>query len=288
MQFGIDEGKFSRPSSTVDKHSPERARLSIRRKVVMVGCVMISGPQCLHENGRGRLRRIGSHFKSQCVVSQVCKVSTSSHCLEKHNDDSESSDEEKEKPKKQPGKNMDAINKLNSLLKAMMEEESSPSKSFGASNIEIAQPRTKNKKILESKDKSKEEVKKVLSESEKLDEALTSAAHDVATSFGGDVKQTESELLHKLLSHSESKPSDVKETTKPSVSLNELIVGMKIDRTKRSDAIPDENRAGQVRRILGTRFQSPSRERFSGEIPYETTLGEKTQEQRRSKMYVYC
>nr|CAD7412308.1 unnamed protein product [Timema poppensis] len=115
-------------------------------------------------------------------------------------------------------------------------------------------------------------------------EALTSAAHDVATSFGGDVKQTESELLHKLLSHSESKPSDVKETTKPSVSLNELIVGMKIDRTKRSDAIPDENRAGQVRRILGTRFQSPSRERFSGEIPYETTLGEKTQEQRRSKI----
>nr|CAD7444883.1 unnamed protein product [Timema bartmani] len=220
-----------------------------------------------------------SHFKSQCVPSQMCKVSTSSHCFEKHNDDSESSDEDKEKPKKQPGKNMDAINKLNSLLKSMMEEESSPTKSIGASNIEIAQPRFKNKRILESKDKSKEEVKKVLSESEKLDEALTSAAHDVATSFGGNVKQTESELLHKLLSRSESKPSNVKETAKPSVSLNELIVGMKIDRTKRSDAIPEENRAGQVRRILGTRFQPPSRE-----IPYETTLEEKTQELRRPKI----
>nr|CAD7258043.1 unnamed protein product [Timema shepardi] len=38
----------------------QRVRFSIRRKVVMAGCVMTSGPQCLHENGRGRLRRIGS------------------------------------------------------------------------------------------------------------------------------------------------------------------------------------------------------------------------------------
>ncbi|CAG2066434.1 unnamed protein product, partial [Timema podura] len=55
---------------------------------------------------------------------------------------------------------------------------------------------------------------------------------------------------------------------------------MKIDRTKRSDAIPEENRAGQVRRILGTHFQPPSRE-----IPYQTTLEEKTQELRRPKMF---
>nr|CAD7199231.1 unnamed protein product [Timema douglasi] len=61
--------------------SPSRARLSIRRKVVMVGCVMIGGSQCLHENCRGRLGRIG--IKDETSPQPYYLGSTPFHITEK-------------------------------------------------------------------------------------------------------------------------------------------------------------------------------------------------------------
>lgn len=69
---------------------------------------------------------------------------------------------------------------------------------------------------------------------------IKSAAKDVAEKIGGDIKQTESELLAKLL--------DVSSLSKTSTSsdLSDLIKGMKIDR----EAKPEVSRADQVRKLL--------------------------------------
>jgi hypothetical protein len=51
------------------------------------------------------------------------------------------------------------------------------------------------------------------------EDSLTVAAKEVAEVLGGDVKQTESELLNKLLSPSQAVNENEKETQKPSMNL---------------------------------------------------------------------
>jgi hypothetical protein len=51
------------------------------------------------------------------------------------------------------------------------------------------------------------------------EDSLTVAAKEVADVLGGDVKQTESELLNKLLSPSQAVNENEKETQKPSMNL---------------------------------------------------------------------
>jgi hypothetical protein len=49
--------------------------------------------------------------------------------------------------------------------------------------------------------------------------SLTEATKEVAEALGGDVKQTESELLNKLLTPSQAIKENANEAQKPSVSL---------------------------------------------------------------------
>nr|CAD7429542.1 unnamed protein product [Timema monikensis] len=65
--FDTDKSGYTR------RDVSQRARLSITRKVVMARCVTISGSQCLHEHGRGRLRRIGtwSDREIRTILTQI-------------------------------------------------------------------------------------------------------------------------------------------------------------------------------------------------------------------------
>ncbi|KAJ8882015.1 hypothetical protein PR048_018503 [Dryococelus australis] len=112
----------------------------------------------------------------------------------------------------------------------------------------------------------------------KLYKSLVSAAQDVAETLGGDVKQTESELLQKLLSRSGNSESTGQEetTAKPAMNLSDLIAGMKVDHSPKETALPSEGRAQQVRRILsrhgaasqqrGARLQGEERELSDGRV----------------------
>ncbi|KAJ9592756.1 hypothetical protein L9F63_015594 [Diploptera punctata] len=155
-------------------------------------------------------------------------------------DDSSSSDEDEPKSKK----NQQAINKLNLLLESMTKENNmvTSTSSIGA---QLAKPPVKPKK-----------------QKAKTEEPIVEAAKKVAEQLGGDVKQTESELLHKLISPTEMQTKEGEEPKK-SINLRELISGMKIDRSKKLDIENEESRAQQVRRILGKRKVDAIREQPS-------------------------
>ncbi|CAG9796363.1 unnamed protein product [Diatraea saccharalis] len=74
---------------------------------------------------------------------------------------------------------------------------------------------------------------------EKIEESITKAAGDVAQAIGGDVKQTEAELLSKVLG----------KINQTSTSLSDLLIGMKVDRTKESETQP-LSRGQQVKRLI--------------------------------------
>ncbi|CAH2102163.1 unnamed protein product [Euphydryas editha] len=89
---------------------------------------------------------------------------------------------------------------------------------------------------------------------EKIEENITKAASDVAEAIGGNVKQTEAELLSKVLG----------KINQTSTSLSDLIVGMKVDRSKESDeSVPKETRGQQVKRIIEKRKLETQNTRYS-------------------------
>uniref|UniRef100_A0A6M2DNA0 Small ribosomal subunit protein mS31 n=1 Tax=Xenopsylla cheopis TaxID=163159 RepID=A0A6M2DNA0_XENCH len=99
--------------------------------------------------------------------------------------------------------------KLKSLLESMMNESSS--------NKEISSFARPNK----LKSERKKEQRELGFDSPEKN--IRKATHDVAEHLGGDIQQTESELLSKLLLHKENSENVSK-------NLSDLIVGMKIDR----------------------------------------------------------
>lgn len=140
-----------------------------------------------------------------------------------------------------PKKNEEAIKKLNLLLKQMAEEEHIVSSGIGA---QLARPPIKP-----------------IKEKVSIENSLSVAAKEVAEVIGGDVKQTESELLNKLLSPSQTANENEKGEQKLSMNLREILSGMKIDRNKKVGYMSEEGRAQQVHRILEDRKIETAKER---------------------------
>ncbi|XP_067648421.1 small ribosomal subunit protein mS31 [Eurosta solidaginis] len=138
-----------------------------------------------------------------------------------------------------------AITRLNRLL-ASMPTETPYSLSNKSANATIAQPGSAHKK---RKEASKDELKKK--------DIFVAAKRVADLATGGEQKQlVESELLAKLLGHNQEgsvKSTSTDDTqTKPTndLSLSELIVGMKIDRTQH----PKEQTRGEfVRRSIASK-----------------------------------
>ncbi|XP_022207603.2 28S ribosomal protein S31, mitochondrial [Nilaparvata lugens] len=160
------------------------------------------------------------------------------------------SDDEKAKNKKQTQQPGNVSQKLSSLLQRMVEEEKNMPLQ---EKLNLAKPRQIQRQEYLEKQNEK-----------KYGEKLATAAKEVAEDLGGDVKQTEMELLEKLLfkktaTDDSGKPSKSKhhpdEDTKQdlgALSLSELLSEMKIDRTKtKPDAAPQfQSRADQVRSMM--------------------------------------
>ncbi|XP_026481718.1 28S ribosomal protein S31, mitochondrial-like [Ctenocephalides felis] len=129
-------------------------------------------------------------------------------------------------------KGNDSKEKLKSLLQAMLDE--APKKP----EMELfakATPRVFKKKDIKEKTKALPED---------LTTEIVKATKEVAEHVGGDVQHTESELLAKLLLHKHQE-----ETTM--TNLTDLIVGMKIDRSKKQE-IPT-TRAQYVQKTLNNK-----------------------------------
>ncbi|CAG9581762.1 unnamed protein product [Danaus chrysippus] len=134
----------------------------------------------------------------------------------------------KTKNAKDQKKSSDATDKIQSLLKSMMAEPKISDSEY-RERFTTAPERRK-------KQKADEEVK-----IEKIEESITKAAEDVAQALGGNVKQTEAELLSRVLG----------KINQTSTTLSDLIVGMKVDRSKdREDPAQWENRGQQVKRLV--------------------------------------
>lgn len=115
--------------------------------------------------------------------------------------------------------------KINSLLKSMIENYNKPK----SENNFAAKPVRMSKNVNDFT-------------TEKIEENLTEAAEEVAKAMGGNVKQTESELLSKVLGKINQTPTD----------LSELLVGMKVNRSSKDhdDGLNFESRGEQVKRMV--------------------------------------
>lgn len=117
--------------------------------------------------------------------------------------------------------NQDAVQRLNVLLQQMT------SKGYSDKDpIKLAQPTNKRAKGREEKE---------IVTKKSLEHQVVDAAKGVAESLGGNTKQTESELLIKLLNPDEG-----------SARLSDILKGMKIEREEK----PTESKAEQVRSAL--------------------------------------
>lgn len=158
-------------------------------------------------------------------------------CSSKHEGSPDRDSEGTLKPKR----NEEAIKKLNVLLKQMAEKEYIASSGIG---VQLARPPVKP-----------------LKEKVNIENSLSVAAKEVAKVIGGDIQQTESELLNKLLSPSQAANEDEKGEQKLSMNLREILSGMKIDRNKKVGYMSEEGRAQQVHRILEGRKIESAKER---------------------------
>lgn len=148
-----------------------------------------------------------------------------------------------------PKKNQQAIDKLNDLLKIMKKGNDTEITTKMSKHIELAHPRQLARKSEQDKKRIDE-----LNEKKPLGEKLSDAASSVAQSIGGDTKKTESELLN-LLRIYNSEPNDKSEkVSKSSAQLNDLLSGMKIDRSPpNSSSLQHKgvDRAQRVRELVG-------------------------------------
>ncbi|XP_039756707.1 28S ribosomal protein S31, mitochondrial isoform X2 [Pararge aegeria] len=89
---------------------------------------------------------------------------------------------------------------------------------------------------------------------EKIEENITKAAAEVAQVIGGNVKQTEADLLSKVLG----------KINQTSTTLSDLIVGMKVDRSRDSEEpMARETRGQQVKRLTEKSRVDVQRTRYS-------------------------
>lgn len=150
-----------------------------------------------------------------------------------------SSSSDDEKPSKivaQPSKsskpesskqNPEAISKLNMLLQQIVEADQQNKKT-----LDLAKPKGRNAKTEPGTKSAKVET---------VEQKIVSAVKDVAETLGGNKKQTESELLNRLISNDEQLPS---------ANLSDIVRGMKIDRESKSETVG--SKAQHVRKILET------------------------------------
>ena len=145
-------------------------------------------------------------------------------------DESKKEDKPKEDTNKEP-KPKSAINRLNELLASMSKEESVTL----VKKVQI--PKAIGRK-------GKQEQQALAKEKAEKPQNIIEATKTVAASLGGDTKRTESELLSKLLNNSQL----------PDGNLNDLIIGMKIDKEETRAGEPDssthQSRAQYVRRTI--------------------------------------
>ncbi|XP_034837684.1 small ribosomal subunit protein mS31 [Maniola hyperantus] len=88
---------------------------------------------------------------------------------------------------------------------------------------------------------------------EKIEENITKAASEVAQVIGGNVKQTEAELLSRVLG----------KINQTSTTLSDLIVGMKVDRSQdREEPAARETRGQQVKRLAEKSRAETQRTRY--------------------------
>lgn len=153
-------------------------------------------------------------------------------------------------PDDRPMKSQEAIDKLNELLKTMKKGNDTE---FMTKRVELAKPRQMARKAEQEQQKIDE-----LKQNQQLGKKLADAATSVAQSIGGNTEKTESELLN-LLRIYNSEPNDsAGKKLKSSVQLDELLSGMKIDRSRPSNvsskASGDIDKAKRVREILGKNY----------------------------------
>lgn len=134
---------------------------------------------------------ITSIFFFRTYLTTSIRVSSIKYFSDKKSSsyDSDSSDDEKPKKKTVEKKTESAIDRLNKLLASMPTDDHSTL----AKSVQMTKP---GKKLQKQKQQQKKE-------NEDKPKNVIDAAKKVATSLGGDVKQTESELLSKLLIHSD-------------------------------------------------------------------------------------
>lgn len=150
---------------------------------------------------------------------------------------------------KKSKKNQEAIDKLNDLMKSMKKGNDVNIITKMSKHIELAHPRQLARKAEQEKQRMDE-----LNENKPLGEKLSDAASTVAQSIGGDTKKTESELLN-LLRIYNSEPNDKSEkVSKSFAQLNDLLSGMKIDRTQPNSSSSKYkiiDRAQRVKELIG-------------------------------------
>ncbi|XP_023015411.2 small ribosomal subunit protein mS31 [Leptinotarsa decemlineata] len=159
-------------------------------------------------------------------LSKEKSTQDSSSSSDSSSSGSSSSDSDSDGPDMKPKNNLQAkkdetLSKLNTLLQQLLEKDV-VAKSY---NLDLAKPTNKR-----SKKDANDEPKKTESKQDKM----VNAVKNVAQELGGNVRQTESELLTKLL-----------EPT--STTLSEIIKDMKIDREPKS---VEQSKADEVRSIL--------------------------------------
>ncbi|KAJ8735815.1 hypothetical protein PYW07_007435 [Mythimna separata] len=151
--------------------------------------------------------------------------------------------ESKPKPAEPQKSSDNATERIQELLKLMMAEP------------KIKESEYKDKfasaPVIQRKKRSDEiEVK-----TEKIEESITKAAGEVAQALGGDVKQTEAELLSRVLG----------KINQTSTTLSDLLVGMKIDRSKEPEERQKkpETRGQQVKRLTSQTKSEAQQTRYS-------------------------
>lgn len=179
-------------------------------------------------------RILNRHVQSKVVNSSVYKCLSQSYCSSSDSDNE--TGKKKQAKKNSKAKSDEALKKLNVLLKQMIDDDTpTPSKQ----KLNLARPKSKNEKM---------QAGTVSSTSEPVEKQIINAAKDVAESLGGNVKQTESELLSKLLSPAAKYNEEEAKTQ--SLNLSDIISGMKIDRTVKPAVNNETSRAHQVRQLL--------------------------------------
>ncbi|XP_062136149.1 small ribosomal subunit protein mS31 [Drosophila sulfurigaster albostrigata] len=203
----------------------------------------------------------------RALLPAVCKnvglVNYSSSSQSKDDDGSSSSDDEKKtKKSRKPAEPTEtAAQRLNRLLGSMQTQSNDQ-----LSATEFPRPGDANRRRREA-----------LKQDPASNKDVITAAKNIASMLGSsesDKKQTESELLAKLLGHNldvaptaDGAPDDAKATTgaessatEKELNLSDIIVGMKIDR-RQQPAHQEQTRGEYVRRSLASRPQSRSDDR---------------------------